>query len=330
VSYADRSIWLGDRTIVEEIRTGQRVATLPGVDAVEVAPGGRTAVSEKTPIDRVGEPSWLILWDLETLTPRAELTLPDCPDRVEFSPDGRFVFARPFSFSRLIRWWDVQTGQQVGQFRNPRDVFLVDSGRILIDYSSEDHIVHYWDVVTGMELAEWELSPRTGESGSLGNMERSASERHLLVDFDPGRGQKPARSFRTMDRVLEWIDEHFPDGPEREERRQILILDAIERRELGTVPGRSAAVSENGEWVATIDADGLVRVWRLPLGRPWARAAAYAAALVYGSWLILMLLGKLWWRWKRDAAQPKSQRKPVGHDAESWVRGGGPWRGGGG
>src|SRR5262249_49150516 len=70
-------------------------------------------------------------------------------------------------------------------------------------------------------------------------------------------------------------------GPGRE-RQQILVWDVVERRELARLPGSSAAFAGDGRWLATLDEAGVVRVWEVPVRRPWARILAYAAACALG------------------------------------------------
>src|SRR5262245_5206418 len=104
----------GDGTVVEDVPTGKRVATLAGVtQRVVVAPGGRTAVSLNHPVEGDDEGPRLVLWDLESSRRRAGLLVADysrpCP--VHFTPDGQYVFFFYYPwrsndhFSR-IRWWD--------------------------------------------------------------------------------------------------------------------------------------------------------------------------------------------------------------------------------
>src|SRR5437763_11508832 len=100
------------------------------------------------------------------------------------------------------------------------------------------------------------------------------------------------------------MDHRLPDGRTPAQRRQVIVLDAVERRTVGRVAGVSAAVSPNGHWLAALDADGVVRVWELPLGRPWARGVAYAAAVWAGGWVVFRRL-------RRRGARQALAEQPV-------------------
>jgi WD40 repeat protein len=76
-------------------------------------------------------------------------------------------------------------------------------------------------------------------------------------------------------------------------------LDGIDRREIASVPGHSAVFSPNGRWLATIDGDGIVRVWELPLRRPWQRIFGYAAIATLACALAFLLVR---WPFRRAAA----------------------------
>jgi hypothetical protein len=81
------------------------------------------------------------------------------------------------------------------------------------------------------------------------------------------------------------------------------VLDVVERRVVGKAPGRSAAFSPDGRWLATINDEGIIRVWEMPFGRPWGRGLAYAAGIVFGGWLMIALFGKVWRRlWRKRAS----------------------------
>jgi hypothetical protein len=96
--------WDKDGTRIDDARTGELVATMPGVrHGVTLAPDGRTAVSRNLSEPFRGEWPHLVLWDLTTSTRRAELYLPESSPRFEYSPDGRYVFAGTTS-PGLLRW----------------------------------------------------------------------------------------------------------------------------------------------------------------------------------------------------------------------------------
>jgi hypothetical protein len=291
-------------TVIEDARTGRRVATLPAVTAeVTVAPGGRTAVWCISPIRRyrggffislnadgeIGERPSFALWDFETSSIRALLWhRDDCFGHAEYTPDGRYVFAS--SVSRL-RWWDAATGEQVGDIVRAETRKFLAGGRVLVIQSNKNDVLYFWDVTTGRPLPDWELpQPREG-TGTIGELESTGGDRYVGLHFHPDR-EKSANSSSAVDELAEKLVERIPVLRGGGRRSQIQVLDVIERREIGKVPGHAAAFSENGQWLATIDG-GIIRVWKMPLGRPWGRSALYAALLVYGSWTLLKLIGQL-------------------------------------
>jgi WD40 repeat protein len=284
-------------TIVDDVRTGSQVATLPGVKyPLTVAPGGRTVVSWDFPEDRQGEQPWLTLWNLETSTRRATLMCPQQPEQIEYSPDGRYVLARQFFPSDPLRWWDANTGKLAGEIYTSSRPNFLDSSRMLAIASRDNQTLHFWDAATGRTLDDWDFEPR--EDGLIAKMTFSG-DRYVLAQVYPDYRSTGSRSFPALDRVVSWLSEHVSDGNSRD-RSQILALDAIDRRALGQVRGVCGSVSSNGQWLATLDADGVVRVWELPVRRPWARGFAYSAAVMGGWWLVVALRRRL----RRKAGVP--------------------------
>jgi WD40 repeat protein len=283
-----------DGTRIDDTRTGQLAATLPGVTGeVTVAPGGRTAVSHNSCDDRVGEQPWLTLWDLETSTPRAQFWLPDRAWRLTFGPDGKYVFAATFR-PELLRWWDAQTGKQVGEIDRHAKPEFIDGGRVLV-IRADDRVLHFWDVATGRELPEWDPPRPRGGVGRVGRLLTVGGGRYLVAEIE----RDPPTS-GSEHPAVRWMVNHLSDDAPRRTQGRIAVLDAIDRHVIGHAPGLSAAVSTNDRWLATLDADGVVRVWELPLRRPWGRAVPYAAAVVLGVWGLVRLFARL--RRRRDPA----------------------------
>jgi WD40 repeat protein len=285
---------LEEGTIVEDSRTGRKVALLEGVTGgAEVAPGGRTAVSWNTLNNYRGEQPWLCLWDLETSTRRAELSTDSNP-HVEFSPDGQNVFAYCYGekFRKgKLRWWNTATGVLIGDMTMPSTHQLLNGGRFLVTHSDDNPTSHFWEVATGREVDEWEL--RFEGFGRIDELKAIGGDRYLAMEFDPNGGTHSGPSIAILDEVAERVNGCLADKSNTKDRSRILVLDTVKRRKLACVPGREAVFSENGEWLATLDADGVVRVWHLPFSRPWGRILGYSAAFAVGAWLALGLPGKL-------------------------------------
>jgi WD40 repeat protein len=251
--------------------------------------------------EREGEQPRLLLWDLDTSVRRAGLLLPEVsnPFPVEYSADGRYVFARYWTWpigSGGLRWWDAETGRQVGGVQNPGHTTFIDGGRVLVTHPSrvrgsaawEGYLLGFWDVATGEPLGEWDLGAPADGCGMINGLVASDAGRYLAAPYDPDYGRD--QSVRC--RVLDWLPVTL-FARSSAERQQILIWDIVERRELARLTGRSAALSGDGRWLATLDEAGVVRVWEIPMRRPWARILEYAAACSMGCWALATLLGRL-------------------------------------
>jgi hypothetical protein len=194
---------LGDGTAIEDMRTGKRVAFLAGVTSrIHIARDNQTAVSVNDEAAGKGEQPRLFLWDLATSTRRAKLMLPEVsnPFRVKYSADGRYVFAHYLTWSDLssgFRWWDVTTGQQVGEVVNPGDSTFTDGGRTLVTHpsatkgnaASESYLLCFWDVATGASLGDWDLGGPAERTGMIHALAGSEGGRYLAAKFDPDYGR---------------------------------------------------------------------------------------------------------------------------------------------
>jgi WD40 repeat protein len=296
VSYRVRTGSSAEGTAVDDVRNGRRVATLPEpTEKLTVAPDGRTAVSLGPPAAE-GAQRRLILWDLAAATRRAELVLPPAVEagpvrsgrwhHVRYTSDGRYVFADSCS-PALLRWWDAATGRQAGEV-----VTLAESGPgvldggVLVVHSRGDPVIDFWDVASGRKVDRWE--PDLPAGLRVGYLSAPTGGRYLLAHLFPDTTPAARRSFPALDRAADWLADRLADR--RSPRsHQLLVLDALDRRTLGQVPGVAGTVSPNGHWLATVDPDGVVRVWELPVGRPWVRGFGYAVAVFAGGWVVFGL-----------------------------------------
>jgi hypothetical protein len=297
---------LGDGTAVEDVRTGTRLAFLPGLtDLLHIAPGGRTAVSVRSSADQEGEQPRLFLWDLDTSACRAGLLLPNVtmPLRVKYSADGRYVFAQFYTWPDLtggLRWWDAATGRQVSAVANPGDTTFIEGGRVLVTHpwltrqaaACEGYVLGFWDLATGAPLGEWDLGAPADGGGMIDSLASSENGCCLAASYDPDYGRTRGAVRAVTDRLATALG----GGPARETER-ILLLDVTRRRELARLPGLSAAFSRDGQWLATLDVAGVVRVWQLPLRRAWAEILTYAGLAALVCWTGLVLLRRLGSGW---------------------------------
>jgi hypothetical protein len=294
---------LGDGTAIEDVETGESVAVLPKVTSrIIIAPDRQTAVSLNYDVEREGEQPRLLLWDLKSSKRRAELLLPvvGMPFHFAYSADGKYVFANYTVWtpmSRDVRWWDSSSGRQIGRVTNAGDTALVDGGRVLVTHPhrsvenamAESYLLCFWHVATGEKLGEWDMPADSKDTGMIDDLASSDSNRYLAVSFDPDYG----RPLRADPAIVEWVRRFIGPKSAREDRHQIHLLDILERRELARLPGWLARLSGDGGWLATIDEAGVVRVWELPLGRPWGSILAYAAAATLACWLLIVVLNRL-------------------------------------
>jgi len=307
---------LNQGTVIEGVRTGRQVAYLPGVtDNVRIAPGGRTAVSVNYNTKSEGEQPRLLLWDLQTSKCRAELLLPETERYPVYSANGRYVFADYFlddsipsenkTRSHDLKWWDTETGRQVGEVINVAEWTIIDDGRMLVTHptGSRDggqggcHILRFWNLTTGAKLGDWELVEPPNGGGRIMVLVGSERSRYLAVQYDPdyavGRG------------VIQEFADDLDGNPSS--HWQVLLLDIAERRVVAHLPGRSAKWSRDGRWLATIDDAGVLRVWEMPLGeRPWRRPIRYAALVALGYWAAVMVVRRGFRAQKRGPVPPTS------------------------
>lgn len=298
---------LGDGTVVEDVRTGTRLAFLAGVtDQVHIAPGGETAVSVNHPTKNEGDQPRLILWDLKTSTRRAGLLLPEAvlPISVEYSADGRYVFAQYTKWddwSGGLRWWDAATGRQVGAVVNPGDTALISSDSMLVTHplqrrgnaAAEGYVMGFWDVTTGAQRGEWNLvAPKDG-GGMLHRLVASQDGQFAAAEYYPDCGRVSSQPPWPIDRLVDALSTHS-----RQDRQQVLVWNLAERYELARLPGSSAAFSRDGRWLATLDDAGVVRGWEIPVRPPWGCIVGYAVGCALCSWVLAVLPGRLWRRWR--------------------------------
>lgn len=293
---------------VEDARTGRQVAFLPGpCERIHLAPGGLTAVTRIERNREFGELPRLLLWDLQASTVRSELHLPHDPLDVRFTPDGRFVFANctadMFSDAgkgtQPLRWWDTATGQQVGELNRPEEFAFTAGGRVLITKTAAEMQngsyhpprLKFWDVETGEPRGEYVPQLRTQGWDSYRDFVGSGGERYLAVEYDPTRGRGSG-----------WAKDVFQllTGKSAPEPDQVVVFDTAEKREVMRVPGQRPVLSSNGRWLATIDKEGIIRVWQVPAEKPWTPVLGPAAAFaVLTAGAVVLSIRAARWCWKK-------------------------------
>jgi hypothetical protein len=287
------------------------VAFLPGVkDRIDLAPGGRVAVTELSQKGREEQPR-LALWDLDTSTVRCELTVSGDHSDVGFSPDGKYMFAHSWAwmiwFRHALRWWDTATGEQVGQIDDADGYALTAGGRVLVvpaqpmmqNGAFVPGKLRFWDVATGATLGEWTPMRSSVPLHWPNEIIGSGGERYLAMGFDPETGRGRDLIGKAGDKIHEWTVGGPP--PDRE---RVVVWDTAERREVLRVSGKEPALSANGRWLATIDSQGVIRVWEVPARPAWGVLLWYSAIAAVCTTAFLLLafsVARWWWpgRWRR-------------------------------
>jgi hypothetical protein len=280
---------------VDEVATGRRVAFLPGVARddnglnpwLTISPDGKTAVSHGY-YWRKGEdePACLILWDLESSRERAKVMIGENLDwendrlDIHYSADSRLVIV--CVRGGATSWWNTANGERHGQDAKGAHMTLLDGGKVLVTLADYYHEVDelrpneffFWDSTSAQLLGRIYLGNRGPKAPYSRRLTSSEQGRYFALEFDydvPNPNAVPPAPKRNW--FMRFL---FPNEPPKD-HSQILLFDGFERREVAALPGRQACFSPNGRWLATIDADGVVRVWELPLRKPWARILGFAA-----------------------------------------------------
>jgi WD40 repeat protein len=286
-----------DAIAVEEVATGNRMALLPGVLRSEssfwlfISPDGKNAVSTSDYWEKAGYdgPVRLLLWDLAGSCRRTELTLHvelgglnglnyGTDIDIRYSDDSRLVFIWYKNFE--TRWWDTATGKLQGNIANSRAWALLDGGPLLVTYqpnvNDKDETIGtdlvFWDTRTALELGR--LSYGDGESRTYWDwgLRSAPNGPYFARVLGYGLPQRPPPASKRF-----WLwNVLFPKSVARDQSH-VLLIHGFDQREVAYLPGRTATFSASGHWLATIDFDGVVRVWELPLRRPWLRIFGYAA-----------------------------------------------------
>ena len=275
---------------IEKLVTGEGVALLPGkMNSVAVGPGGRSAVSKIVDATEKRNHGRLVLWDLKLPRVRAELTMPDCdfPFQPRYSEDGQYVFADYLvkqtadeAISR-VRWWRADSGEQCGDVQNGYFSTPVDGAYMSVvfapgnngHYAVEGTRLLTWDLASGSQIGDWSLNEHLPHSAQLYRTVASQDGHYLAAELifpsDPLLLKIPGGSF--LQRV-------FSTSPPSSEGHRIYLLDVSNRRVVGKLPGASASFSPNGRWLSTLDDEGVIRIWQLPLRAPWMSILAAATA----------------------------------------------------
>ncbi len=237
----------------------------------------------------------LCLWDVAIGKELAGITLepPQRPNRVAFSPDGRWAACGTFRGS--VALWRLPHADEIGRFtghgRIVQGVAFSPNGRLALS-CGDDHSARLWDVATGREIRRFE-----GHTGRVwrvafspdGRLALSSSNDHTARLWDVATGRE-IRRFEHPDRVRSAV--FARDG------RRVLtcgftdvrLWDVETGKELRRFedftqgPPHWAQLFPDGRRFVTGEGHpgnhpGLVRVWDLETGRELRRLEGHRSAV---------------------------------------------------
>lgn len=261
--------------VIEDRETGRRIAWLPKAGSLAIASNGQTAVYGDFRGLHWGAPSHVIAWNLTTGAPILETEL-RTPFRVYFGPDSRAFFMQS---DADLKWWSSESGELLGSIAHRGKTAFMAGGKVLV--TSNDSLA-FWDVASGQMTDEWKVAGTFYPAG----LASSNDDRFLAATFKAEGKPQPA-SLPFIDWLLDQI------APNRDAARwRVFLFDVVERRKTEELPGGSALFSANGRWLATDDEEA-IRVWEIPLRRPWLRILLYALLATLATWGFLHLLRHL-------------------------------------
>jgi WD40 repeat protein len=235
-----------------------------------------------------------VLYDLTTSTPIAELSAKSTfvfhPPEFQFSSDGRFLFAY---LGGTLYWWETTFGT-LCRITDAEEYTIHEKAGIVIThnlktdtilgftYASDEHRFKIWDINTGQQIAERHWGHKVPAEIPAHRMVTSQEGSDLAMVFDvyfEGQRHYVSKAIRS--------NSDLPHGTVPE-RSWVLLVNVNEQLEMAHLPGRSACFSQNGDWLATLDEDGVVRVWHLPLRQPWQKIIRNAELATLMTWALIL------------------------------------------
>jgi hypothetical protein len=297
-----------DTIVFFHVQTKKQIAKLRGTCyPVAISPDGRTAATIS--IKRVKTKYWLMLEDVESDCLRSEL-LPIHSgtggiDSAFYSADGQYLFAHYWDYeatpSEMLNWWDMQ-GKLVATvpLEWKGNARLIDDDRILVTYDGgrsawfsplparRTGTCFFFDVATGEKRGEWQLLYLSHVSGSetlVGNHHG----RYFAILCQIQRPDPNTWLAKKMDAMLHRLGLSKP----AEAVPSLVLIDALERREVMRVEAESAQLSRDGRVLVTMNKTGVISVYDLPLRKLWARIFGFAAIGTLGCFVIFVGLRRL-------------------------------------
>jgi hypothetical protein len=265
--------------------------------------------------DRVGNSDGIRLWDLSERRPGHVLS--DAGDRFVFSPNGRWLASRSTRGSSprtACRIWDVTAGMQRSTIPNPDGELIGD----IIGFSADGACLIEWFRGSGFELDRYSCREidsgreRWGVEGMAGDVvaggrlfccreysDRSRWDMLAVLDITDGRvrsrlwigdpclispdGRILVISDDRVDSpIFRWIEEHFFSLLPRYTAERMKLVDLPSGHVVATLAtGPKVMFAPDGDTLAVLGKDNVVRLWDIPPRKSlaWFLAAAALLAL---------------------------------------------------
>jgi hypothetical protein len=199
-------------------------------------------------------------WDLrtgKTASTDSEIREALCAEKAD---PHRITYNR--DHERDLKWSDPKTGQQIGQVPGESHFAVIDHGRKLLTCQAT-HTDS--DCVAGAEVSVWDISDGT----KISNWKPPDTE-EIWGDTDWRYGR------------IVGADDGDLIVAEPGNKPLVLLWDVAEQTERARLYHQSSVLSRNGRWFASIDLEGVVRVWQASdvagsVEEPW-RAGAWIIA----------------------------------------------------
>lgn len=212
-----------------EITTGKTIQTFshdyyPGDDTGFFSPDGR-----KIATHRSYNNGHVLIWDVLTGELISEINLDFFISGMGFTTDSRYMITS--SEDGAIIFWDVETGNEISRMQQDGRIYAFEispTGRVLIT-SGEDRIIHFWKLPT--------------PENQSNDTSHRVKENFLL---DPNGN---------------WIASWSNNSSEMELLK--ITSNTIAGSISTSAPITSAAISENGDYIAIASEDGNTCVWEI-------------------------------------------------------------------
>ncbi len=149
----DRPMWFvdcfsGDAIVVEETRTGQRIAKFD--NGSYFGHSHSLFLVDERPGNRFDEQLLLTMRDVRADIARFELLLPSRPVALTFN--DRYVIAQ---LSTSTQWWDATNGRLLGEYPAQATPWFVENGQTAVFQSRITGDFEYFDAWTGESRETW-------------------------------------------------------------------------------------------------------------------------------------------------------------------------------